>query len=352
VTTHEAPAAEGGSRSPAWLPTPLASLRLQEIPTALHFVRDHFPVPTIDPATWKLSVVGERRQLALKVADLRARPRRTLRVVLECAGHRRTEMRPVPAGIPWGVGAVGEARWTGASLAAVLHHAGIPPGTVEVVLDGADWGEIDGLPGSHRFARSLPLAKALSADVLLAYEMNGEPIPVARGGPVRAIVPGWYATDSVKWLARIWFARERFDGFFQTHEYRRRRPGEAGPGRRMAKLPIHGLITGPADGESLAAGACLVRGVAWGGEGGVAQVLVRVDRGPWRATSLAPARGRYARTPWELPIELSAGSHEIACRAQDGKHNAQPDRPRPDVGGYANHSIHRVRVLARGSGLR
>ena len=347
MTTHEAPAVDGGPESPAWITTPLASLRLPEIPTALHFVRDHFPVPAIDPATWKLSVVGERRQLSLRVADLRSRPRRALRVVLECAGHRRTETRPVPAGIPWGAGAVGEARWTGTSLAAVLHYAGIPPGTVEVVLDGADRGEVEGRAGSHRFARSLPLAKALSADVLLAYEINGEPIPVARGGPVRAIVPGWYATDSVKWLARIWFAAERFDGFFQAHEYRLRRPGESGPGRRMTKLPIHALITDPADAASVAAGSRRVRGIAWGGEGGVGRVLVRVDEGRWRRASLAPAPGRYARTPWELTIELAPGSHELACRAYDRKENAQPERPTPDLGGYANHAIHRVRVTAR-----
>ena len=196
-----------------YAPTPLASLQLPEIPTELHFVRDHFTVPAIDAGAWELELLGHKRRLTLSVDDIRDLPRRTLRVVLECAGHRRTEMRPTPPGLPWAVGAVAEARWTGTSLATLLRHAGIPSGTLEVVLEGADGGEIEGVDGTHQFARSLPLPKALSADVLVAYETNGQPIPVARGGPVRAIVPGWYATDSVKWLSRIWFTSQPFGGF-------------------------------------------------------------------------------------------------------------------------------------------
>ena len=242
ATPTEANATAGADR---WRPSPLRALERASIPTDLHFVRDHFPVPAIDPASWSAELIGDEQSLELDLDLLRCLPRRGLSVVLECAGHRRAEFEPIPRGIPWGSGAVAEAEWTGASLGSVLTLVGIPPGANEVVLEGADAGPVDGFDGTHRFARSLPLAKALDPDVLLAYEMNGEPIPVARGGPVRAIVPGWYATDSVKWLDRIWFTSDEFDGVFQADDYRLRALGEPGSGRRMTDVPVHALITTP-----------------------------------------------------------------------------------------------------------
>jgi len=327
-----------------WRPTPLAALELANIPTELHFIRDHFRAPAREPGSWSLELAGSRQSAALNLHWLRSLPRRTLRVVLECAGHRRAEFKPLPPGVPWASGAVAEAQWTGASLRPVLELVGIPSQACEVVLEGADAGPVDGFHGIHRFARSLPLAKALDDDVLLAYRMNGEPIPPARGGPVRAIVPGWYATDSVKWLDRIYFTDKEFDGVFQAREYRLRAPGEPAPGRRLTELPVHALITTPADGEtSLAPGAVPIRGIAWGGTDGVARVLVRVDLGRWRPAPLGPVRGRYAHVSWELPCTFAAGRHEIACRAIDGQGIAQPDRPSANVRGYANNAIHRVR---------
>jgi DMSO/TMAO reductase YedYZ molybdopterin-dependent catalytic subunit len=336
--------ASEGTDAPAWRPTPLAALELPEVPTGEHFVRDHFPVPALDPDTWLLEIHGDAERLVVDLERLRAMPARTLRTVLECAGHRRVEFDPVPHGVPWACGAVAEGRFTGASLRALLHAAGIPPGTLEVVLEGADAGEVEGFSGTHRFARSLPLEKALDRDVVLAYEMGGEPIAVERGGPVRAIVPGWYATDSVKWLTRVWFTPEEFDGVFQAHDYRLIAPGEPGPGSRMTELPVHALITTPADGERLSRRGLRVRGVAWGGAGGVEQVLVRVDEGPWEPAVLDPRRGAYARVAWTLEATLDQGLHEIACRAIDREGGAQPDRPPVNVRGYGNNAVHRVRV--------
>src|SRR5947209_10161025 len=245
--TTSTPSEPARQLAAAWRPTPLAALELRDIPTELHFVRDHFPPPTGDRATWGLEVRGSARSLVLDVDQLRLLPRRTLRVVLECAGHRRAEFEPMPPGLPWAAGAVCEARWTGASLAAVLELVGIPVDACEVVLEGADAGQVDGFDGIHRFARSLPLEKAFDHDVLLADQMNGEPIRLEHGGPVRVIVPGWYATDSVKWIDRIWFTDEQFDGVFQAHDYRFREPGDPGAGRRMTALPVTALITTPVE---------------------------------------------------------------------------------------------------------
>ena len=259
-------------------------------------------------------------------------------------------VRTDPRGIPWESGAVAEAEWTGASLASVLELIGVPPGAHEVVLEGADAGPVDGSDGTRRFARSLPLAKALDPDVLLAYEMNGKPIPVARGGPVRVIVPGWYATDSVKWLDRIWFTTGEFDGVFQADDYRLRAPGEPGPGRRMTELPVHALITTPADHDlRLDAGDLSVRGIAWGGSGGVAAVLVRLDAGPWTPANLGARRGRYTRVRWEAHYSLAHGRHELASRAIDLAGNAQPDRAPANVRGYVRRTRGRHRSLRPGA---
>jgi len=338
-------ASSAPAREDLWCPTPLAALELAEIPSELHFARDHFAAPESDPVSWSLELVGGHRSLTLDLDDLRGLERRALRVVLECAGHRRAEFESIRKGIPWAAGAVAEARWAGTSLAGVLELVDLPADAREVVLEGADAGTVDGFDGVHRFARSLPLAKALDPDVLLAYEMNGEPIPVRRGGPVRAIVPGWYATDSVKWLDRVWFTDEEFAGVFQAHDYRLREPGEQGAGRRMTDVPVHALITTPADGQvGLTAGDLSVRGVAWGGTRGVAAVLVRVDGGRWEATRLRPARGPYARVPWEMRCTVGPGPHEIVCRAIDRAGRSQPDRPPFNVRGYGNNAIHRIGV--------
>ena len=332
-----------------WSPTPLEALELPAIPIELHFVRDHFPAPELDPAEWSLEVTGNRQALEIDLEQLRLLPERTLRVVLECAGHRRAEFDPVPSGQPWPCGAVAERAGRGPPPGAVAPPGRHPRGRAfEVVLEGSDSGPVEGFEGTHRFARSLPLAKALHHDVLLVHAMNGEPIPVDRGGPVRAIVPGWYATDSVKWLDRIWFTPEPFDGVFQAHDYRLKLPGEPGPGRRMTAVPVHALITTPADGaHDLTAGEAVIRGVAWGGAGGLAQVRVRVDQGPWIPARLAPARGPYARTHWELPCRLTPGIHEISCRAIDVAGRTQPSDPPANERGYGNNAVQRIAVRVR-----
>jgi DMSO/TMAO reductase YedYZ molybdopterin-dependent catalytic subunit len=294
-----------------------------------------------------LELRGRRQTAFLDLARLRLMPRRTMTVVLECAGHRRNEFQPLPPGLPWACGAVAEAQWTGVSLRGLLQLAGIPEGTREVVLEGADAGAVEGFNGVHHFARSLPLEKALERDVLLTYEMNGAPIPERHGGPVRAIVPGWYATDSVKWLTRVWFTPEEFGGVFQAHDYRLRAPDEIGPGRRMTDVPVNSLITTPVDGElGLPAGEIVCRGIAWGGAGGVERVLVQADRGPWLPTRLDAVGGPYSRIIWEVPLTVAAGVHEISARAIDAAGNAQPARPAPNVRGYGNHAMHRVSVRA------
>ncbi len=164
---------------PETRPTPLDALELERIPTSLHFRRDHFPPPDLDPASFTLPVGGAvERPLLLTLDALREMPRRTLRVVLECAGHRRTDFDHPPAeGVAWDLGAVGEAAWTGTPLAGVLAEAGASRSATAVVLEGGDRGAFPGVPGDVSFGRGVPIAKALHPDTLLVWEINGEPLP-------------------------------------------------------------------------------------------------------------------------------------------------------------------------------
>jgi sulfane dehydrogenase subunit SoxC len=325
------------------LPASLAALEERRPATAAHFRRNHFPTPPVDPDTWALALGGAMSEpMVLPAVTLRTFEHRSLPVVLECAGHRRAELDQPGDGLPWGVGAVSEAVWTGVSLGDVLRRAGLADEAVEVVLRGADRGACEH-PGIHSYARSLPVRKALHPDTLLAFEMNGEPIPVAFGGPVRAIVPGWYAMDSVKWLTSIRAVSRPFDGPFQAVDYRWREPGADGQGTRIDRLSVHALITSPSPGERLRPGPVVVRGAAWAGEVGVARVEVSVDGGPWEVAEIE-RRGVYARALWQHEVELSFGIHRLAARATDRRGAIQPERPAANAGGYCANAVHRVSV--------
>jgi DMSO/TMAO reductase YedYZ molybdopterin-dependent catalytic subunit len=325
-------------------PAPLRAVGERRMPTAAHFRREHFPVPPVDPAGWRLRIGGSVATPAIvTLADLVQMPRRSLVVVLECAGHRRAELHPATPGLQWQEGAVSEARWTGTPLVGLLRAAGIDRDAAEVVLTGADRGAFE-RKGEHPYARSLPLSKALHKDTILAYEMNGEPIPPEHGGPVRAIVPGWYATDSVKWVERVHVVQAEFDGPFQALDYRFATADEPGIGARMERMPVHALITDPGEGSSLPAGLLVVRGAAWSGSGAVIGIEVCIDDGRWHEAAVTERTGRYGRTLWEYHCAAGPGRHTIAVRARDASGAAQPSAPVWNRRGYANNSVHRVTV--------
>lgn len=327
------------------VPAALAALGDLRMPTAAHFRREHFPAPAIDPAEWRLRVGGAVATPAIvTLADLRRMPRRSLVVVLECAGHRRAELMPATPGLQWGAGAVSEARWSGTPLRDLLWAAGVDRSADEVVLTGADRGAFERQAGRHPYARSLPLRKALHRDTILAFEMNGRPIPHEHGGPVRAIVPGWYATDSVKWLERVQAAAGEFDGPFQAVDYRFATAADPGPGTRMEHMPVHALITHPGEPALLAPGRTRVAGVAWSGAGAITRVEVRIDAGPWTAATIVGRTGRYGRTLWEHGWDAAPGVHAIAVRARDASGAVQPEVPAWNRRGYANNAVHRVTV--------
>ena len=331
--------------------TPPGDLGEDLTPTVRFYRRSHFPIPVLDPAAWRLGVGGMvHRPLSLSLPELIRLPAETLAVTLECAGNGRALQRPPAPGVQWGPGAVGTAEWTGPRLADVLARAGIRPGACEVIFGGADQGQAaDGSPRSIRFERSLPVRDALESGALLAYAMNGQPLPVRHGYPLRLVVPGWYAVASVKWLTDIRVVAEPFDGFFQAvhYVYDWDRGGHGTP-EPVREMQVRALITRPCAGQELPAGGVIVRGVAWSGAAPVARVEVSVAGGPWHKARLVGAPAAHGWQQWEfLASGLGPGEVTVRARATDLAGRVQPDRPEWNRLGYGTNFIHEVRVLAR-----
>src|SRR6266571_1567262 len=261
-------------------------------PTKLFYVRSHFPIPAIDGDSWWLHVGGEvEKPFAMNYEDLRKLESLTVPVTLECAGNNRNFLEPKVKGVQWGLGAVGTAEWTGVPLSLLLDRAGMKPTGSDVIFEGADGGMLEdpkSPPGELRFARSIPAEKARH-DVLLAYKMNGSDLPPQHGFPLRAIVPGWYAMASIKWLQRIIVTDQPFSGYYQTIDYaywkRRAEEPELAP---VTELQIKAEIAKPAEGETVPANSSVrVYGAAWTSDGEITKVEVSSDDGAsWNEAKL------------------------------------------------------------------
>jgi DMSO/TMAO reductase YedYZ molybdopterin-dependent catalytic subunit/rhodanese-related sulfurtransferase/glyoxylase-like metal-dependent hydrolase (beta-lactamase superfamily II) len=317
------------------------------MPNARFYVRNHFTTPTVDPATWRLQVGGlVERPLWLGLRDLQNMRSETKVVTLECAGNGRSMFDPPIAGEQWQLGAVSTAEWTGVPLVEVLDRSGITSQAREVVLRGADAGIVEGSSQPISFERSLTLDDVRRGDVLLAYAMNGEPLPVQHGYPLRAIVPGWYAVASVKWLTDIEMIASQFDGFFQTQRYYYDWPRPGGAVREPVRLQhVRSLITMPTADAVLPAGELVVRGVAWSGAAPIAYVDVSVGDGPWQRAQLVGERPQHSWQWWEHSVRPDEpGRITIRARATDLAGRVQPDLPEWNRLGYGGNAIHRIDI--------
>jgi DMSO/TMAO reductase YedYZ molybdopterin-dependent catalytic subunit len=301
-------------------------------PNALFYVRNHFKQPELDPRDWLLKIEGAvEHTLELTYDELLKMASRTQPVTLECAGNGRVLLTPKEAGAQWELGAVSNAEWSGVPLAAVLDRAGVRPGAVEVLLEGADKGESRDepkSPGEIQYARSVPLEKA-RRDVLLAHRMNGEPLPAAHGFPLRALVPGWYGMASVKWLTRIVVLDRPFHGFFQSLQYTYwERVNGAPTLTPITQLQVKAEISRPGAYEVVAAGKSYrVHGAAWTGDGTVTKVELSVDGGKsWQTTRLIDDAVPYAWRRWEYEwrTPARAGKQRLMARATDSQGRTQP----------------------------
>jgi DMSO/TMAO reductase YedYZ molybdopterin-dependent catalytic subunit len=318
--------------------TPLASIHGWVTPNRLFFVRNHFEQPQMDLASYRLRIEGAvERPYEMTWEELSSLPHRSLFATVECAGNGRSFLQtPVP-GVQWGAGAVGHAEWTGVPLARVLERAGVKPGAIEVLCEGADRGSEPDHPAPMQFGRSLPLRKALHADTLLAYRMNGELLAPSHGFPLRLFVPGWYGVASVKWLRRIEVLERPFQGYYQTTKYTIRRWTPHGTESVIVgPMAIKSEILRPRAGEEVGPGANRVFGIAWAGEEAVAAVEVSTDGGrSWGLARLIGPQEPNCWTLWEYPWEVAtAGDYTLLARATSASGEVQPSEHDLLCGGY------------------
>jgi len=324
--------------------------------TDAFYVRGHGPVPSSDRSAWRLRVQGlVERELELSLPTLREAFReREVTATLQCAGNRRAGLvaiRDIPGEAPWGPGATGTAVWTGVALADVLALAKPAAHATHVGFEGADRCSQANPP--ERFGGSIPLDKACRPEVLLAWGMNREPLPLIHGAPLRAVVPGYIGARSVKWLERIEVRSSPWPGYFQHVAYRLL-PENATPGPGMGMplglIALNADVLSPADGDTVPAGPIEIRGYAFaGGERHVARVDVCVDGDAnWSQAELLQDLGRWAWRQWRSTLVLPPGEHEIVVRAWDSSAATQPESEAAlwNPKGYVNNARPRLTVRA------
>lgn len=335
------------SEEPLVLETLLEELTDFITPTKSFYVRNHFPIPKIDKDKWRLRIEGEvEKPFEISFDELLQLESTQIPALLECAGNSRSFLEPKVKGVQWCLGGVGNAEWTGVSLSILLQRAGVKSTAREIILEGADRGKLEDPKaprGEITFARSIPIEKA--RDVLLAYKINDVDLPAEHGFPVRAIVPGWYAVASVKWLQRVVVTDKPFNGYYQTLDYAFwKRDGEQARLTALSEMQTKAEIIQPSDGEVVAANSNVgVRGAAWTGNGEITKVELSTDGGKsWNETKLlGQARGHAWRLwefDWKTPPQ--PGKATLIARATDSKGETQPLERDPDRGTYMiNHLL-------------
>src|ERR1700722_1859951 len=330
-------------KEPKNLEAPFDQIDSYLTPTQLFYIRSHFPIPVLDRASYQLKIDGAvKRPLTLSYDELRSMPSETRAATLECAGNSRVFLVPQVQGAQWELGAVSNAEWTGVPLRVLLERAGLLDDACEIVFEGADRGkpkEGPGPPETVSYAWSLPRAKAIRPEVLIAYQMNGRDLPRDHGFPVRAVVPGYYGMSSVKWLTGIQAVREPFHGYWSTSDYGYWASFDGKPVRRpLGEMQLKSEIARPRVYETLAPNQIYtVSGAAWTGETDVTEIAVSTDGGrTWaQAEFLDPVRRhgwRRWKFDWLTPKE--PGQYTLLARAKDADGRIQPDKHDQNYGTY------------------
>lgn len=326
-------------------------------PTSRFFVRSHFgppPAEAVSEANWKLRVGGlVERSTEFTLKDLRQLDSVTLTAVLQCSGNGRAHHRPKVPGVQWDRGAVGNAQWKGVRLRDVLTRVGVPAGAKHVQFQGADRPLVDSVP---LFVRSIPLDKALHPDTILAYEMNGRPLPLLHGAPLRVITPGWMADSCTKWLTEVTVLAEEAKGYYMQTAYRVPtipvEPGAAanGPSTPVEAMVVKSLIAAPLEGDAVGPGPVTIQGAAWSGEAKVVKVEVSIDEGKtWEPARFIGEDQPYAWRQWQYIWNTkTAGRSTIFCRASDARGDVQPATSPWNPSGFLWNGWDRVTVTVVG----
>jgi DMSO/TMAO reductase YedYZ molybdopterin-dependent catalytic subunit len=331
---------------------PLEALRYDVTPVGLHYLLTHYDIPAVDAEAWRLEIGGSvERPLRLSLAELRERDAVTVPVTLECAGNGRARLEPRPLSQPWLTEAVGTAEWTGVPLAPLLEDAGLSDDAVEVLFSGLDRGIEGGV--EQTYERSLPRAEALGGDALLAYAINGLPLPPQHGAPLRLVIAGWYGMAHVKWLAAITALTEPFEGYQNKVAYRLYADADE-EGEPVTRMLPRSLTIPPGIPDFLTrtrfveAGRCLLEGRAWSGWAPVERVEVSVDGGAsWNDAELGAQAGERAWRGWSYDWDAAPGEYGVCSRATDGAGNVQPVDGAWNLKGFANNAVEQLSVIVR-----
>ena len=339
--------------------TPAHLLNDDVTSNARHFVRNNGVVPeiakTMALGDWTLTVDGEvNNTLNLTLDDLKSRFEVVkLKLQVECGGNGRAAFNPPAKGNPWTVGAIGNAEWTGVRYRDVLQAAGVKDNVVYTAHYGMD-GHLSGNPKKLPISRGVPIAKAMEEHCLIAFEMNGEPIPALHGFPVRIVCPGWAGSCSQKWLRRIRLRNVVHDGPKMTGTSYRVPGYPVAPGTKVPKedfviiesMPVKSLITSHESGLTINDKALTVSGHAWAGDRGVKAMHVSIDFGAtWIEAELDPPPNKYSWQRWRAALAFPwAGYYEVWARATDDQGVMQPFAINWNPKGYLNNSMHRIAV--------
>ncbi len=327
---------------------PVEAIRDEITPPGLHYVLIHYDIPAVDLTSYRMEITGAvERPLTLSLDAIRERERTDEPITFECAGNGRAFLEPRPLSQPWLSEAVGTAEWGGTRLATLLDEAGVKPGAVEILFTALDSGVEGGV--MQTYERALPLAEAEHA--LLAYEMNGAPLPPQHGFPLRLVVPGWYGMQNVKWLTKITVLDEPYTGFQNAVAYRMY-GADGEPGEPVTRMVPRSLTVPPGVPDfmtrtrHLEPGRVTLTGRAWSGQGSIESVEVSTDGGAaFGAAALDPPLGPNAWRGWRFDWDATPGEHVISSRATDSAGNTQPLEPPWNLKGYANNAVERITVV-------
>ena len=337
--------------------TPISYFKDVITPNDAFFVRYHLAgIPEVDAAKWRLKIEGDAlaTPIELTLDQLKAFEPVEVVAVCQCSGNRRGLFEPHVPGVEWGYGAMGNAKWKGARLKDIVAKVGLKDTAKELVLDGADGPVLDKTPD---FIKSIPVGKASDGDVLVAYEMNGAPLPHWNGYPARLIVPGWTATYWVKHLTLIRAVSQPFDGFWMKSAYRipqdkfpissRFLSQDTAANTPITEMVVNSLIVTPTEGAKVdASGDVVVNGIAWDGGHGITSVAVSINGGmTFEQAHLGQDLGRYSFRPWSYQFRpKAAGALSIMVQATNAIGQSQTGQIIPNPAGYHHNVMHRVTV--------
>ncbi len=339
--------------------TPVELLRTAITPNDAFFVRYHLAdIPEVRADSWRLSVGGDgaNGETGLSLDELKALPAIEVTAVCQCSGNRRGLFEPHVPGVEWGYGAMGCARWKGARLKDVLERAGLKKEALEIVVAGTDRGSVDKTPG---FIKSIPVWKAVEDTTLIAYEMNGKPLPHWNGFPARIVVPGWTATYWMKHVTQISVATKPFEGFWMKSAYRipvgkfpivaRFASQETAVNTPITEMVVNSLMTSHGDGATVKAGGKVaVSGIAWDAGYGIHAVDISTDGGStWTAATLGEDLGRFAFRTFSYAVAVpTKGNYKIMARASNKIGQSQASVLIANPAGYHHNVVQTLNLVA------